>query len=71
MLLTSRSVVMKQCIDFKVLRTIVPYSRVHISRLETDPKYGPDFFPKRVQLGKCRVCWWLHEVMEWLDRRPR
>ncbi len=63
---------MKQCVDWKVLRTVVPYSRQHVSRLERDPKYmGDDPFPARVQLGQCRVCWWLHEVVEWLERRPR
>lgn len=58
-----------RCIDWKELSTIVPYSRVHIGRLETDPKYGPDFFPKRVRLGQCRMCWWFHEVQDWLKRR--
>lgn len=63
---------MKKCVDWKVLKTVVPYSRAHITRLETDPKFmGDDPFPSRVQLGKCRVCWWLHEVEEWLMRRPR
>jgi prophage regulatory protein len=61
---------MRQCIDWKVLKTIVPYCRAHIARLETDPKYhGGDPFPRRVRVGQCRVCWWLHEVMEWLQRR--
>jgi predicted DNA-binding transcriptional regulator AlpA len=63
---------MRKCIGWKVLTTIMPYSRAHISRLETDPKYmGEDPFPRRVNLGKCRVCWWLDEVMAWLERRPR
>lgn len=61
-----------RCIDFKELKTIVPYSRAHIDRLERDPKFmGDDAFPARVQLGKCRVCWMLNEVRAWLSRRPR
>jgi predicted DNA-binding transcriptional regulator AlpA len=61
-----------RCIDWKELKTIVPYSRQHISRLETDPKYHRgNPFPRRVRLGQCRVCWWLHEVLEWLKNRPR
>ena len=63
---------MKQCVDWKVLKTIVPFCRAQITRLETVPEYmGDDPFPARVQLGKCRVCWWLHEVEAWLERRPR
>lgn len=63
---------MKKCVDWKVLKTIVPYARQSIWRLENDEQYHHgDPFPRRVQLGKCRVCWWLHEVYEWLERRPR
>ncbi|MEQ9153167.1 MAG: AlpA family phage regulatory protein [Parvibaculum sp.] len=61
---------LKRCVDWKVLKTVVPYSRQHIHRLETDEQHHHgDSFPRRVQLGKCRVCWWLHEVYEWLERR--
>ena len=56
-------------IDWKTLKTMVPYSRQHISRLETDPRYGPDFFPKRVKLGQCRVGWVYDEVVDWLKER--
>jgi predicted DNA-binding transcriptional regulator AlpA len=59
-----------RCVGWKVLQLIVPYSRQHVARLETDPKYmGDDPFPRRVQLSQCRVCWWLSEVMAWLKRR--
>ena len=61
---------MKRCIDDKELRTIVPYSRTHRRRLTYDPKYmGDDPFPDPVRISKCRLCWWLHEVLEWLERR--
>lgn len=55
-----------RCIDWKELKTIVPYSRVHIGRLE---KAGTDPFPQRVPIGQCRVCWMLDEVQAWLQRR--
>jgi prophage regulatory protein len=57
---------MKRIIDWKVLKTYVPYSRMHIGRLE---KAGQ--FPKRVRLGQCRVGWYEDEVAAWLESRPR
>ena len=46
------------------LRALVLYSPAHIDRLE---KAGR--FPKRVQLGPCRVGWIESEVIEWLQVR--
>lgn len=51
-------------IDWKTLKTMVPYSRQHLSRLE---KAGQ--FPKRITLGQCRVGWLLHEVEAWIEER--
>ena len=51
-------------IDWKVLKTMIPYSRQHIARLEAEGR-----FPKRVQLGQCRVGWVLVEVEEWIKAR--
>jgi prophage regulatory protein len=48
----------------KDLRAMVLYSPAHIDRLE---KAGR--FPKRVQLGPCRVGWVESEVLAWLDQR--
>ena len=48
----------------KDLRALVLYSPAHIDRLE---KAG--LFPKRVQLGPCRVGWVESEVLAWLDER--
>jgi prophage regulatory protein len=48
----------------KDLRPLVLYSPAHIDRLE---KAGR--FPKRVQLGPCRVGWVESEVLEWLRER--
>jgi predicted DNA-binding transcriptional regulator AlpA len=65
---------MRRCIDWKVLKTIIPWSRAHILRMETEPEYHHgDPFPARLRLGNghCRICWWLDEVMAWLERRPR
>ena len=39
----------------------IPYSFQHIARLE---KAGQ--FPKRVQLGACRVAWIYQEVCDWV-----
>jgi predicted DNA-binding transcriptional regulator AlpA len=61
-----------RCVDYRELRNYVPFSRAHIDRLETNPDYmGDDPFPGRVQVSKCRVCWWLGEVTAWVRRRPR
>lgn len=46
------------------LKELVLYSPQHIARLE---KAGQ--FPKRVQLGACRVGWVEEEVMDWLRQR--
>jgi len=48
----------------KDLRQLVLYSAAHIDRLE---KAGR--FPKRVQLGPCRVGWVESEILAWLDER--
>ena len=53
-----------RCIDWKELKSIIPYSRQHIGRLERAGE-----FPKRVRLGQCRICWMLNEVRAWLDLR--
>jgi len=42
----------------------IPYSFQHIARLE---KAGQ--FPKRVQLGQCRVAWCYTEVCDWINER--
>ena len=49
-------------IDWKVLKTMQPYSRVHIGRLETDGKW-----PKRVRLGQNRVGWVYEEIVTHLE----
>lgn len=48
------------------LRELVLYSPQHIARLEAAGK-----FPKRVQLGQCRVGWVEQEVLDWLQERIR
>jgi len=53
-------------IDWKVLKTMVPYSRQHIGRLELAGQ-----FPKRVQLGQCRVGWVYDEIASWIDERVK
>jgi prophage regulatory protein len=51
-------------IDWKALKTMVPYSRQHITRLEKARK-----FPKRVRLGQCRIGWVHDEVLDWIKER--
>ena len=48
------------------LAAIVPYCRVHITRMEREGR-----FPQRVQLGPNRVAWRSSEVAQWIDSRSR
>ncbi len=43
-------------------RDLVPYSDMHIWRMEQDDK-----FPRRIPLGAQRVGWSLLEVREWIE----
>ena len=51
-------------IDAKERRLLVPYSDMHIWRLEREEK-----FPKRIKIGANRVAWRLSEVLEWIDEK--
>ena len=55
-------------VDKKALKAIygIPYCPQHIARLEKD-----GLFPKRVQLGPCRVAWLAAEIEAWIAARPR
>lgn len=55
---------MQRIIRFKQLKDRVPYSRMHIYRLE---KAG--CFPRRVSLGPNSVGWLESEVDEWIASR--
>ena len=46
------------------LKELVLYSPQHVARLES-----AGAFPKRVQLGQCRVGWIEQEVLDWLQER--
>ena len=48
------------------LKELVLYSPQHVARLEAAGQ-----FPKRVQLGECRVGWVEQEVLDWLQERIR
>jgi prophage regulatory protein len=50
----------------KELKTLcgIPYSHQHIARLEKAGK-----FPKRIQVGQCRVAWLFSEVEAWMNAR--
>ena len=47
-------------------RELVPYSDMHIWRLEQEE---PPKFPRRIPLGAHRVGWSLREVQEWIEAR--
>jgi prophage regulatory protein len=51
-------------IGSKERRRIIPYSDMHVSRLE---KVGA--FPKRIKLGSRRVGWSLLEIEQWIKDR--
>ena len=46
------------------LKELVLYSPQHVARLE-----AAGAFPKRIQLGQCRVGWIEQEVLDWLQER--
>lgn len=48
----------------KELRLLVPYTPQHILRLEKQVK-----FPKRIPIGARRVGWYLHEVLDWIEKK--
>ncbi len=56
----------QKLVSKKELKSIfgVPYSFAHIARLEAAGE-----FPKRIQLGACRVAWIAEEVQAWIDER--
>ena len=51
-------------VSAKERRRLVPYSDMHIWRME---RAGT--FPKRIKLGPNRVGWSLHEVLKWIEAR--
>jgi len=51
-------------IGFAERRRLVPYSDVHIWRLEKANR-----FPKRIKLGEHRVGWDLGEILAWIETR--
>lgn len=53
-------------ITAKELYTRIPYSSVHIWRLERKGE-----FPRRVHLGPNRIAWVETEIMEWLESRRK
>ncbi len=51
-------------ITAKERRELVPYSDMHIWRMERAGR-----FPRRIQLGANRVGWSLAEIMEWIEAK--
>lgn len=63
-MLPTREIFVMRILSKRQLKELVLYSPQHVARLE---KAGQ--FPKRVQLGACRVGWVEEEVMDWLRQR--
>lgn len=53
-----------RCLRLPELQQLVPYSKVHLNRLE-----AAGGFPRRIKIGPGRVVWKLSEVMAWLDAK--
>ena len=51
-------------IDSTELRRLIPFSDVHIWRMEKEHR-----FPRRIKIGRRRVAWRLSEIQEWIDER--
>jgi prophage regulatory protein len=51
-------------IGWPVLRTMVPYTRQYILKLEKDGR-----FPRRLEVGANRIGWLLSEVEAWIEAR--
>jgi prophage regulatory protein len=58
----------RRLVSKKELKSVlgIPYCPAHIARLEADGE-----FPLRVTLGRCRVAWFLDEVVEWIESKAR
>ena len=53
-------------VSAKERRRIVPYSDVHVGRLEKAGK-----FPKRIALGPGRNGWSLRELIQWVEEKKK
>lgn len=60
----NQSILETAIIDSVELRRRVPFSEVHIWRLERQ-----GLFPRRVKIGAHRVGWDLSEVLAWIEVR--
>jgi prophage regulatory protein len=54
----------RRFIDWPQLKLRVPFTRQHLLRLERAGR-----FPKRVQIGDCRVAWVEEEIEAWIEAR--
>lgn len=57
-------IIQDRIVSAKVRREMIPYSDMHVWRLE---KAGQ--FPKRIKLGASRVGWSLRELDQWITDR--
>ncbi len=59
--MTLKPPISDRLIDAAERRALVPYSDMHIWRLERQGK-----FPRRIKIGPNRVAWLLSEVLAWI-----
>ncbi|GEO42135.1 hypothetical protein SAE02_62830 [Skermanella aerolata] len=57
---------LEKLISSRELREMIPYSAVHIWRLERDGK-----FPRRIHLGPRRIAWRKTEITEWIENKSK
>ena len=63
-MIEEKSTAPDRIVSAKERRRMVPYSDVHIGRLEKAGK-----FPKRIPLGAGRVGWSLQELIDWIEAK--
>ncbi len=57
---------LEKLISSRELRELIPFSSVHIWRLERDGK-----FPRRIHLGARRIAWHKTEIIEWIESKSK
>jgi prophage regulatory protein len=60
------SAISEKLLSSRELHELIPFSSVHIWRLERDGK-----FPRRIHLGPRRIAWRKTEITEWIENKAR
>ena len=54
----------ERCLTIRDVQQLVPFSRMHIDRLE---KAGE--FPRRIHIGQAQVVWKMSEILAWIEAK--